>query len=286
MPEQKKDVERATPKRRPALRRRLPPAGKVQTLLAVVRAAVEASSDGKKPVMYRDVSGVAGMHETFVSACLAFLREAGLLRKEGGRGRYVPTEASSEFVRQSEWDEEAARSELRAPLQASWFGTLATQHVRAATGPVPPENLVSVLGKEAGAPGSERAAVRTLVELLDYGHVLQPADGGYVTDRNGRSGAGGREPQGRLGDSRLLVDDGSPGEDNRLQVLPGDLGTAARRHILDVGGLRFDLRELSSQQLDEVIGIVKAVHRVVSLPGGEPETDRPVQDTDGPERAD
>ncbi len=248
-------------------RRRLPPAGKIDNMVIVLRAVHAASGDGRRRVMYRDVAAVAGMHATTVSAYIAFLAEAGLLEKAKGRGYYLPTEACSRFVRASEWDAEEAREHLRGPLADSWFGALASQRARAAGRPVSGDELIAALGREAGAAQAQRSSLRVLVDLLEYAGVLTPTNGGYAVAPSSEDAAGGL-PATEAEPTAAARPEGEAGRQaHEKNGLAGARAQSGR--FVSVAGLDFELTHLSDEQLEEVFALIRALHKTIRATLGE-----------------
>jgi len=143
---------------------------KFERELEILKALVEFSKKGEKPIKYSNFIGLGST--TYVSSELAFFADAGLAIKEKG-SKYLPTDEVIEFVNILNWDEEEAKKKLANILSNSWFGDV-TIKILKIRNKIGLNDLMKELGKTAEAdPNKDVKALKRLVEWLEYAGIIE-----------------------------------------------------------------------------------------------------------------
>lgn len=143
----------------------------IETLIQVLKTYVIGTKNGESPIDYQEVASISGLNPSTVSGCNKFFEENGMLilRK---RGMYVPSQEIVNFSRELPWDVENAKRKLRNVLKRTWFGELVLKKFELNTSYKESE-LISSLGKEAGALDDQMASLKRIIELMEYSELIQ-----------------------------------------------------------------------------------------------------------------
>ena len=159
----------------PAARWPLPSSGvSFEGQLKMLRAYVNASEGGAKPVSLDRLAAVTQISRTTVSSCNRFFEASNFITKE--KIGYKPTEGLISFVKQLPWNEERAKSFLRNMIEDTLYEK--ELHVLFGTNPtMTREELVIALGSSAGARPDQKASLDTLVKFVIYaGFLMEEPD--------------------------------------------------------------------------------------------------------------
>jgi len=138
--------------------------------LDVLKALVEFSQKGEKPILWQDIQGIGT--QTYMSSELSFFADAGLAIKEKG-SKYLPTSEVIEIVNNLEWsDEKTAKNILKKVLSRSWFGELVIK-ILSVVKEKSLDEIIKELGKTAEAnPEKDEKAIKRLVKWLKYAEII------------------------------------------------------------------------------------------------------------------
>lgn len=164
----------------PAAREPLPSAGiNFEGQLKMLRAYVNASDSGTKPVSLDRIAGVTQVSRFTVSSCNRFFDASNFITKE--KNGYKPTEGLISFVKQLPWNEERAKSFLRNMMEDTWYQK--ELHVLFGTNPtMTTDDLVVALGSSVGARPDQKTSLETLVKFTTYaGLVTMEPDTGKLS---------------------------------------------------------------------------------------------------------
>lgn len=146
---------------------------KFENEIAVLKACVEFSKYGSKPVTYKDLK-IPGIHLKNIPSELVFLNSINLLNKGGKRGEYIPTpEAISFVISLNEGKVEEAKRILANVLRTSWFGELVLKSLKIKE-EITLDDLTKLLGGEAHIDSkSDVSAIKRLFEWLEYAEIVE-----------------------------------------------------------------------------------------------------------------
>lgn len=163
----------------PPARQPLPSSGiSFEGQLKMLRAYVNASDGGAKPVSLDRLSAVTQVSRYTVSSCNRFFDASKFIIKE--KNGYRPTEGLISFVKQLPWNEERAKSFLHNMMEDTWYKK--ELHVLFGTNPtMTTDDLVIALGSSVGARPDQKASLETLVKFIKYaGLVTVDLDSGKL----------------------------------------------------------------------------------------------------------
>jgi len=166
--------------RKPAARQALPSTGiGFEGQLKMLRAYVNASESGAKPVPLDRLANVSQVSRYTASSCNRFFDASNFILRE--KNGYRPTEGLITYVKQLPWDEERAKMSMREMMEDSWYGK--ELHVLFGTNPtMTADDLVIAIGSLVGARPDQKVALETLVKFITYaGKVKVDLDTGKLS---------------------------------------------------------------------------------------------------------
>ena len=154
----------------PAARQPLPSSGiSFDGQLKMLRAYVNASEGGAKPVSLDRLAGVTRVSRFTASSCNRFFEASNFIVR--GKTGFKPTEGLISFVKQLPWNEERAKSFLRDMVEDTWYKK--ELQVLFGTNPsMSKEDLVLALGSSVGARPDQKTSLDTLVKFVIYAGLL------------------------------------------------------------------------------------------------------------------
>ena len=155
----------------PAAREPLPSSGiSFERQLKMLRAYVNASDGGAKPVSLDRIAAVTQVSRFTVSSCNRFFDASNFVSRE--KNGYKPTEGLVSFVKQLPWNEERAKSFLRSMMEDTWYKKELS--VLFGTNPImATEELVIALGSTVGARPDQKTSLETLVKFIVYAELVK-----------------------------------------------------------------------------------------------------------------
>jgi hypothetical protein len=147
--------------------------------IQLIKAIAEFSEKGCKTIDYKSVK--IGIHPTAISSELQYFESLGLVKKEKN-GKYSVDAKVIEFVDNLNWNKELEAKEiLRNIVKESWFGSLTIKIIKI-KGKVKKGELLSELGKEAGAhPVKDKKSIERLIEWMKYSELINIDENQNIT---------------------------------------------------------------------------------------------------------
>jgi hypothetical protein len=153
----------------------------------IIKAFVELSKDGKKPVSWRDFKGLVSVDPHRVSENIKFFESIGLIRvAEKERGKYYPTEETIRFLKAKVWKEEEAKNILRQLVVNSWFWQNTKQLLNVRNGKCSKDELIRKLGIDSGASEKHLSSLNILIEYLKYVELIKEENGTILYGKFGQ----------------------------------------------------------------------------------------------------
>ena len=137
---------------------------------AVLKAFVVGGQGGTQPVSNSKLSTLTRIAEVTVPLNNAFFESVGLITR-AGRGLYMATEPTREYVRASSFKEDAAGRTLADTFADTWFFAAVRDRLNMA--PATKSEMIEVLAQVASTDSSYGPQIAFLLDWLEYAELIR-----------------------------------------------------------------------------------------------------------------